>query len=61
MFSSYQIARTCSVLMANGSRASVHGVGTVNLKFTPGKTIQLMIVYHVPSINKNLISGSLLC
>jgi hypothetical protein len=61
MFSSYQVARTCSVLMGNGSRASVRGVGTVDLKFTSGKTIQLKNVQHVPSINKNLVSGSLLC
>jgi len=49
------------VLMGNGSRASVRGVGTVDLKFTSGKTIQLKNVQHVPSINKNLVSGSLLC
>ncbi|KAK1630093.1 hypothetical protein QYE76_004408 [Lolium multiflorum] len=34
------VARTSSVLMGNGSRASVRGVGTVDLKFTSGKTIQ---------------------
>jgi transposase InsO family protein len=61
MFSSYQVARASSVLMGNGSRAFVQGVGTVNLKFTSGKTVQLKNVQHVPSINKNLISGSLLC
>jgi hypothetical protein len=61
MFSSYQVTRACSVLMGNGSRASVQGVGTVNLKFTSGKTVQLKNVQHVPSINKNLVSGSLLC
>ncbi|KAK1609496.1 hypothetical protein QYE76_033169 [Lolium multiflorum] len=33
------VARTSSVLMGNGSRASVRGVGTVDLKFTSGKTI----------------------
>ena len=49
------------MLMGNGSRASVRGVGTVDLKFTSGKTIQLKNVQHVPSINKNLVSGSLLC
>jgi hypothetical protein len=47
--------------MENGSYASVQGVGTVNLKFTSGKTIQLKNVQHVPSINKNLVNGSLLC
>src|SRR4051812_31171169 len=61
MFSSYQVSRTSSVLMGNGSRASVHGLGTVNLKFTSGKTVQLKNVQHVPSINKNLVRGSLLC
>src|SRR3954462_8465296 len=59
MFSSYQVSRTSSVLMGNGSRASVHGVGTVDLKFTSGKTVQLTNVQHVPSINKNLVGGSL--
>jgi hypothetical protein len=61
MFSSYQVARAGSVLMGNGSRAFVQGVGTVKLKFTSGKTVQLKNVQHVPSINKNLVSGSLLC
>ncbi len=61
MFSSYQATRTSSVLMGNGSHASVHGVGTVDLKFTSGKIVRLKNVHHVPSINKNLVSGSLLC
>jgi len=47
--------------MGNGPRAAVHGVGTVNLKLTSGKTVQLKNVQLVPSIRKNLISGSLLC
>ena len=61
LFSSYQVGRTSSLLMANGARASVHGVGMVDLKLTSGKTVQLKNVQHVPSIRKNLISGSLLC
>ena len=61
MFSSYQVARDCSVLMGNGSHASVRGVGTVDLKFTSGKIVQVKNVQHVPSINKNLVSDSLLC
>jgi hypothetical protein len=60
IFSSCQVAWAGSVLMGNGSRAFVQGVGTVNLKFTLGKTVQLKNVQHVPSINKNLVSGSLL-
>ncbi|KAK3120267.1 hypothetical protein QOZ80_9AG0684760 [Eleusine coracana subsp. coracana] len=35
------VARDSSVLMGNGSHASVHGVGTVELKFTSGKIVQL--------------------
>jgi hypothetical protein len=61
MFSSYQVTRDSSVLMGNGSHASIHGVGTVDLKLTPGKIVQLKNMQHVPSINKNLVSGSLLC
>ena len=47
--------------MGNGSHASVHGVGTVDLKFPSGKIVQLRNVQHVPTINKNLVSGSVLC
>ena len=54
-------SRDSGVLMGNGSHATVHGVGTVDLKFTSGKIVQLKNVHHVPSINKNLVSGSLLC
>ena len=61
LFSSYQVTRTGSVLMGNGSNAAVRGVGTVDLKFTSEKTVRLKNVQHVPSINKNLVSGSLLC
>jgi hypothetical protein len=47
--------------MRNGSHARVLGVGTVILKFTLGKMVLLKNVQHVPSIKKNLVSGSLLC
>jgi hypothetical protein len=33
----------------------------VDLMLTSGKIVQLKNVQHVPSINKNLVSGSLLC
>jgi hypothetical protein len=46
--------------MGNGSHASVRGVGTVDLKFTLGKIVQLRNVQNVPTMNKNLVSGSLL-
>jgi hypothetical protein len=37
--------------MRNGARAAVRGVGTVDLKLTSGKTVQLKNVHHVP-LNK---------
>jgi hypothetical protein len=48
-------------MMGNGSHTSIHGVGTVDLKLTSGKIVQLKNIQHVPSINKNLVSGSLVC
>jgi hypothetical protein len=38
LFSFYQVGRVSSLLMENGARAAVRGVGTVNLKLTSGKT-----------------------
>jgi hypothetical protein len=61
LFSSYQVAQDSSIMMGNGSHASVHGVGMVDLKLTSGKIVQLKNVQYVSSINKNLVSGSLLC
>ena len=61
MFSFYQGGWSGSLLMGNGACAAVRGVGTVDLKLTSGKTVQLKNVHHVPSTKKNLISGSLLC
>jgi hypothetical protein len=61
MFTSYEAARDSSVLMGNGSHASVHGVGMLDLKFTLGKIVQLRNMQHVPTMNKNLVSDSLLC
>jgi hypothetical protein len=49
------------VMMRNGSHASVHGVGMIDLKLTSGKIVQLKNVQHVSSINKNIVSSSLLC
>ena len=47
--------------MGNGSAAPVLGVGMVELKLSLGKIVHLKNVQHAPSINRNLISGSLLC
>jgi hypothetical protein len=61
LFSTYQVANGCSVLMGNGSRADVQGVVRVDLKLTSRKTLSLKNVHHVSGINRNMISGSLLC
>ena len=47
--------------MGNGSHARALGVCMVILKFTLGKMELLKNVQHVPSIKKNLVSGSQLC
>jgi hypothetical protein len=61
MFSSYQVGGTTSLLMGNGAHARVLGAGMVTLKFTSVNAIQLKNVQHVPTIEKNLVSGSLMC
>jgi hypothetical protein len=61
LFSSYQVGGTGSLLIGNGSHARVLGVDMVNLKLTSGKTVRLKNVQHVPTIKKNLVSGSVLC
>jgi hypothetical protein len=61
LFSSYQVTQDSSVMMGNGSHASIRGVGMVDLKLTLEKIVQLKNVHHVSSINKNLVSDSLLC
>jgi hypothetical protein len=61
LFSFYQVTQDSSMLMENGSHASIRGVGTVDLKLTSEKIVQLNNVHHVPSINKSLVGDSLLC
>jgi hypothetical protein len=39
LFSSYQVTRDSSMMMENGSHASVHGVGTLDLKLTSEKIV----------------------
>jgi len=48
-------------MMGNRSTAPVFGFGTVELKLSSGKIVHLKNMQHAPSINRNLISGSLLC
>jgi len=46
--------------MGNGVPAAVRGTGQVCLKMTSGKTLVLKDVLYVPSMNRNLVSVSLL-
>jgi len=59
MFTYYQATRDLSIMMGNRSYASILRIGMVDLKFTSGKIVQLKNVQHIPSRNKNLVSGSL--
>ena len=61
LFTSYQAGGTRALLMGNGLHVRVLGAGMVVLKFTLGKTVLLKNVQHVPSIKKNLVSGSQMC
>jgi hypothetical protein len=47
MFFSYQVAQTSSILVENGSGAFNQGVGTVNLKFTLGKTVRMCSTFPI--------------
>jgi hypothetical protein len=55
------VGRTGALLMGNDSHAHVLGASMVNLKFTLKKTMLLKNVQHMPSIKKNLVSGSMMC
>jgi hypothetical protein len=56
LFSSYHVTQDSSMMMGNWSHASIHGAGTQDSKLTSGKIMQ-----HVPTTNKNIVSGPLLC
>ena len=61
MFSSYHSKDNGEQLfMGNSSYFKVEGQGKVVLKMTSGKELTLNDVLHVPEIQKNLVSGSLL-
>jgi hypothetical protein len=60
-FFSLQTATGGSVLMGNGVVATVRGVEQVSLKLTSGKILVLKDVLYVPTMTRNLLSGSMLC
>jgi hypothetical protein len=55
---SYYVARDSSMMVENGLHDSVYDIGTIDIKLTSKKIMQLKNMQHVPSTNKNLLSGS---
>ncbi|KAL0411504.1 UNVERIFIED_CONTAM: hypothetical protein Slati_3740100 [Sesamum latifolium] len=47
-----------TVSMGNSSTAEVLGIGSVDLKFPSGRVLSLQRVHHVPTVRRNIISGS---
>ena len=61
MFSTYNhVGNGGKIFMGNSSTSKIEGVGKVVLKMTTGRFLTLKDVLHVPEIQKNLVSGSLL-
>ncbi|KAL0415929.1 UNVERIFIED_CONTAM: Retrovirus-related Pol polyprotein from transposon TNT 1-94 [Sesamum latifolium] len=57
-FVSYQGITGRTVSMGNSSTAEVLGIGSVDLKFPSGHILSLKRVHHVPTVRRNIISGS---
>ena len=61
MFSIYNfMGNGGKIFMGNSSTPKIEGIGKVVFKMTMGKFLTLKDVLHVPEIQKNLVSGSLL-
>ncbi|KAL0412036.1 UNVERIFIED_CONTAM: Retrovirus-related Pol polyprotein from transposon TNT 1-94 [Sesamum latifolium] len=60
LFVSYQAITGRTVSMGNSSTAEVHGIGSVDLKFPSGCILSLKRVHHVPTVRRNIISGSVI-
>nr|GEZ39199.1 retrotransposon protein, putative, Ty1-copia subclass [Tanacetum cinerariifolium] len=59
-FITYRAVTGRQVMIANRDKADVCGVGTIQMKFTSGKTVNLHNVLHVPTISKSLVSVELM-
>ncbi|KAK4405931.1 Retrovirus-related Pol polyprotein from transposon TNT 1-94 [Sesamum angolense] len=60
LFVSYQAIIGKTVSMGNSSTAEVLGIGSVDLKFPLGRILSLKRVHHVPTVTRNIISGSVI-
>ncbi|KAL0297767.1 UNVERIFIED_CONTAM: hypothetical protein Sradi_6828800 [Sesamum radiatum] len=61
LFVSYKAITGKTVSMGNSSTAKVLGIGSVDLKFPAGRIMSLKRVHHVPTVRRNIISGSQKC
>ncbi|XP_055824342.1 uncharacterized protein LOC129892825 [Solanum dulcamara] len=60
-FSTYSpAAPDAMIYMGNSATAKIEGYGRVFLKMTSGKVVTLNKVYHIPKMQKNLVSAGLL-
>ncbi|KAL2471821.1 Retrovirus-related Pol polyprotein from transposon TNT 1-94 [Abeliophyllum distichum] len=60
VFSNYKAIDGEQLFMENFSSSKVEGQGNMTLEMTSGKELVLNNVLHVPNIQRNLVSGSLL-
>ena len=61
MFSTYNpVGNRRKIFMGNSSTSKIEGIGKDLLKITMGLFLTLKDVLHVPEIQNNLVSGSLL-
>ena len=61
MFSTYiPVGNGEKIFIGNSSTSKIEGNGKVVLQMTMGKYLTLKDVLHVPNIQRNLVSGSLL-
>ncbi|KAL2253467.1 UNVERIFIED_CONTAM: Retrovirus-related Pol polyprotein from transposon TNT 1-94 [Sesamum indicum] len=60
LFVSYQAISGRTVSMGNSSTSEVLGIGSVDLKFPSGRILSLKRVHHVPTVRRNIISGSVI-
>ncbi|KAL0439894.1 UNVERIFIED_CONTAM: Retrovirus-related Pol polyprotein from transposon RE1 [Sesamum latifolium] len=60
LFVSYQAITGRTVRMGNSSTAEVLGIGSVDLKFPSGRILSLQRVHHIPTVRRNIISGSVI-
>ncbi|KAL0405659.1 UNVERIFIED_CONTAM: hypothetical protein Slati_3879800 [Sesamum latifolium] len=60
LFVSYQAITGRTVSMGNSSTTEVLGIESVDLKFLSGRILSLKRVHHVPTVRRNIISGSVI-